>query len=167
VLAHSCKTLTGQRLSLAEGTTDVAAGHLSCVLLTRRGHDAPPWSGAMIAVPAVDSRTDNMQFKALVPMLQCNDIEATKDWFSSILGFRCVGQMESRVVSAERDGVAIMCMRNDHLGAPTATAIQYMYVDDVLGLWNSLKDRCSAEWGPEQMPLDCLSLRSRISTATC
>jgi hypothetical protein len=100
-------------------------------------------------------------------MLQCNDIDATKDWYSSIRGFRCVGQMESGVVSAERDGVAIMFMRNDHLGAPTATATQYMYVDDVPGLWNSLKDRCSAEWGPEQMPLDCLSLRSRISTATC
>jgi catechol 2,3-dioxygenase-like lactoylglutathione lyase family enzyme len=70
-------------------------------------------------------------------MFQCNDIEATKDWYSSILGCRCIGQMESGWL-LERDGVAIMFMRNDHLGAPTATAAQYMYVDDVLGLWNSL-----------------------------
>jgi hypothetical protein len=95
-------------------------------------------------------REDDMQFNALVPMLQCDDIEATKNWYSSILGFRCVGQVEGWC-RLERDGVAIMFMRNDHLGAPAATATQYMYVDDVLGLWDSIKDRCSAEWGPEQM----------------
>ena len=97
-----------------------------------------------------------MQFQALVPMLQCNDIEATKNWYTSVLGFRCVGQAESGWCRLERDVVAIMFMRNDHLGAPTTTATQYIYVDDVLGLWNSIKDRCSAEWGPEQMPYGML-----------
>jgi len=92
-----------------------------------------------------------MQFKTLVPMLQCNDIEATKGWYSSVLGFRCVGQVESVWCRLERDGAAIMFMRNDHLGTPTATATQYIEVDDALGLWNSIKDRCCAEWGPEQM----------------
>ena len=45
-----------------------------------------------------------------------------------------------------------MFMRNDHLGAPHATATQYIYVDDVMAVWGSIKDRCSAEWGPEKMP---------------
>jgi Glyoxalase/Bleomycin resistance protein/Dioxygenase superfamily len=110
----------------------------------------------MTTASAVNCREGNMRFKALVPMLQCNDIEATRGWYSSVLGFRCVGQMESGWCRLERDGVAIMFMRNDHLGAPTATATQYMYVDDVLELWNSIKDRCDAEWGPEQMPYGML-----------
>jgi len=38
------------------------------------------------------------------------------------------------------------------LGPPHATATQYIYVDDVYELWRSIKERCTAEWGPQQMP---------------
>ena len=93
-----------------------------------------------------------MRFSALVPMLQCNDIEATKNWYESTLGFRCVGRLEQNWCRLERDGVALTFMRNAHLGPPQATATQYFHVDDIMGLWNSIKDRCVAEWGPEQMP---------------
>ena len=31
-----------------------------------------------------------------------------------------------------------------------------LYVDDVMALWNSIKDHCSAEWGPEKMPYGML-----------
>jgi len=44
-----------------------------------------------------------------------------------------------------------MFMRNGHLGSPHATATQYIYVDDVDELWNSVKEKCTAEWGPEKM----------------
>jgi uncharacterized glyoxalase superfamily protein PhnB len=37
------------------------------------------------------------------------------------------------------------------LGPPHATATQYIYVDDVDELWNSVKEQCTAEWGPEKM----------------
>jgi uncharacterized glyoxalase superfamily protein PhnB len=97
-----------------------------------------------------------MRFTALVPMLQCNDIEATKAWYRSVFGFRCVGEVAGNWCRLERDGVAIMFMRNDHLGAPNATATQYIYVDDVMMLWNAIKGRCSAEWGPERMPYGML-----------
>jgi len=97
-----------------------------------------------------------MRFKSLVPMLQCVDIEATKDWYSSVLGFRSVGHLDAEWCRLERDDVAIMFMRNDHLGPPQATATQYIYVDDVLALWNSIKDCCTSEWGPEEMPYGML-----------
>ena len=45
-----------------------------------------------------------------------------------------------------------MFMQNARLGEPHATPTQYMYVDDVVGLWHGIKDRCTAEWGPEEMP---------------
>ena len=97
-----------------------------------------------------------MRFKTLVPMLQCHDIGATKDWYQSILGFRCVGEREQTWCRLERDGAAIMFMKNAHFGVPQATATQYIYVDDVLGLWNAIKHRCTAEWGPEHMPYGML-----------
>lgn len=92
-----------------------------------------------------------MRFKALVPMLQTNDMTRTRDWYESMLGFRCVSERDDWCRLA-RDDIAIMFMRNDHLGSPHATATQYIYVDDVMALWDSIKDRCSAEWGPEKMP---------------
>ena len=36
--------------------------------------------------------------------------------------------------------------------APHATATQYIYVIDLIALWNGIKDRVTAEWGPEDMP---------------
>ena len=97
-----------------------------------------------------------MRFSALVPMLQCDDIEVAKNWYKFTLGFRCVSRLEQNWCRLERDGAALMFMRNAHLGPPRATATQYIYVDDVIGLWNSIKDRCVAEWGPERMPYGML-----------
>jgi Glyoxalase/Bleomycin resistance protein/Dioxygenase superfamily len=97
-----------------------------------------------------------MRFKILVPMLQCHDINATKEWHRSVLGFQCVREMEQTECRLESDGAAIMIMKNAHLGVPQATATQYIYVDDVLGLWNSIKHTCATEWGPEEMPYGML-----------
>jgi hypothetical protein len=40
-----------------------------------------------------------------------------------------------------------MFMHDDHPGSPYATATQCIYVDDVMAVWNSVKHRCSVEWG--------------------
>jgi hypothetical protein len=70
--------------------------------------------------------------------------------------FRMRGEMGGNWCRLERDGAAIMFMRNEHVGTPKATATQYIYTDDVMILWNSIKDRCTAEWGPELMPYGML-----------
>jgi catechol 2,3-dioxygenase-like lactoylglutathione lyase family enzyme len=97
-----------------------------------------------------------MRFTALVPMLQTDDIKRTRQWYESVLGFRASSESDDGWCRLTRDGISIMFMRNDHLGAPHATATQYFYVDDVMDLWGSIKDRCSAEWGPERMPYGML-----------
>ena len=91
------------------------------------------------------------QFQRLTPMLQVSDMQRTVDWYVSVLGFRCTAKEEGwgRV---ERDAIALMFMRNDHLGSPQATATQYIVVDDARSLWEQIKDRVTAEWGPEEMP---------------
>lgn len=93
-----------------------------------------------------------MRMTALVPMLQTDDMPRTRAWYAEVLGFACVAAQGDEWCRLERDGVAIMFMRNAHMGAPHATATQYVYVDDIEALWNDVSRRCAAEWGPERMP---------------
>src|ERR1051326_7483948 len=102
--------------------------------------------------PVGERGCKQMRFHRLAPMLQTNDMARTRSWYESVLGFSCVAAQDESWCRLERDGVAIMFMHNDHLGPPHATATQYIYVDDVMGLWRTMKDRCTAEWGPESMP---------------
>ena len=44
-------------------------------------------------------REVSVRFKALVPMLQTNDMSRTRLWYETILGFRCVS-----------NGVALLAM---------------------------------------------------------
>ena len=88
---------------------------------------------------------------SLTPMLQSGDLVRTEAWYAGTLGFRATGR-EDGWLRIERDGVALMVMRNAHLGAPQATATQYVVVDDVDALWERVRDRLAPEWGPETMP---------------
>jgi hypothetical protein len=97
-----------------------------------------------------------MRFSALVPMLQTPDMKQTKEWYRSVLGFTPSEESDEFWRRLSRGQVVIMFMHNDHLGPPHATATQYIYVDGVLALWSSIKDRCFAEWGPEKMPYGML-----------
>ena len=94
----------------------------------------------------------DMRMTALVPMLQTTDMAVTRIWYEDVLWFRCVSGADDSWCRLERDAIAIMFMHNAHLGPPHATATQYIYVGDVWGLWDQIKDRCTAEWGPERMP---------------
>jgi catechol 2,3-dioxygenase-like lactoylglutathione lyase family enzyme len=95
-------------------------------------------------------------FKVLTPMLQTADMDETVAWYVSVLGFQCVAREGHAWCRLERGAVALMFMRNDQLGQPFATATQYIYVDDVAALWAAIKDRVTAEWGPERMPYGML-----------
>lgn len=92
------------------------------------------------------------RFAALTPMLQTADIDRAIAWYESVLGFRCVARQGQGWCRLERDGAALMFMRNDHLGPPHATATQYIDVDDAMALWRAIAERVTAEWGPETMP---------------
>jgi uncharacterized glyoxalase superfamily protein PhnB len=92
-----------------------------------------------------------MRLRSLTPMLQSSDLQRTIDWYDAVLGFRCIGR-EDGWCRLERDGVTLMFMRNAHLGAPHATATQYITVDDLDALWSTIKNQVTSEWGPEDMP---------------
>jgi uncharacterized glyoxalase superfamily protein PhnB len=84
-------------------------------------------------------------------MLQTSDMDRTISWYGDVLGFQCLRRVGDGWCHLRQGGVSLMFMKNDHLGAPHATATQYIYVDDVDELWEALKDRVKAEWGPETM----------------
>ncbi len=102
-----------------------------------------------------------MAFRSLVPMLQTLDLIATRQWYEDILGFRVVSKPHPAWMHLVRDKVELMFMTNDHLGAPAATATQYITVDDVMALHKAIKDRVTVEWGPERMPYDMLEFAIR------
>lgn len=79
-------------------------------------------------------REVSVRFKALVPMLQTNDMSRTRLWYETILGFRCVSAQGDEWCRLARDDVAIMFVRNANLRDPHATATQYIYVDDVMAV---------------------------------
>jgi catechol 2,3-dioxygenase-like lactoylglutathione lyase family enzyme len=93
-------------------------------------------------------------------MLQVTDLQRTIDWYESVLGFRCIARQD-QWCRLERDAAAVMFMRNDHLGAPQATATQYIHISDVRALWAEIKDRITAEWAPEEMPYGMLEFAIR------
>jgi len=93
-----------------------------------------------------------MELRGLTPMLQTSDMDRAISWYGDVLGFRCVGRKGDDWCRLERGCVSVMFMRNAHVGAPHATATQYIYVDGVSDLWEAIKDRVKAEWGPEDMP---------------
>ena len=92
-----------------------------------------------------------VRMTALVPMLQTNDMARTRNWYQQVLGFHCVSAQDDQWCRLERDDIAIMFTRNARLGSPHATATQYIYVDDVYELWNTISQKCTAKWGPEKM----------------
>ena len=99
-----------------------------------------------------------MKFLDLAPMLQTNDMKRTREWYESVLGFTAADFSDDAWCSLSRDEVSIMFMRDDQMGPPSATAIQYFYVDDVVALWSLIKGRVAAESGPEEMPYGMLEL---------
>jgi uncharacterized glyoxalase superfamily protein PhnB len=98
-----------------------------------------------------------MKFLALAPMLQTNNMESTIQWYQSVLGFSIEAQSDDKSwCSLTRDDAALMLSHEDHPATANDAVTLYIYTDDAAGLWNSIKDRCKAEWGPEQAPYGML-----------
>lgn len=93
-----------------------------------------------------------MALTSLTPMLQTLSIAETRQWYADMLGFRCVSKPDDNWCHLVRDSVELMFMTNAHLGAPGATATQYITLDDVMALYETLKGRWPIEWGPQDMP---------------
>jgi uncharacterized glyoxalase superfamily protein PhnB len=87
-------------------------------------------------------------------MLVAADLRQTIDWYTGVLGFEIENQLpEERPAwcSLSRDDVEIMFMADPESAAarPRLSGVLYVNTDDVLGLYERIKDRVKVLWGPE------------------
>lgn len=92
----------------------------------------------------------------LVPMLRARDLRQTVRFWRDQLGFKVEAAAPSPPHTPTwcligRDGVQVMFFCDDpHEPDPPVMAGQlYLYVDDVLTLYDELKRRVHVLWGPE------------------
>ena len=84
----------------------------------------------------------------LVPMMICNDVQATIKFYQEVLGFEVRDRMDdvgtSGWASLERGAVSLMLASPSYIPAPKPTEGQlsevlfYFYTDDVVGLRNHI-----------------------------
>lgn len=84
-----------------------------------------------------------MSYLEITPMLVTNDIAATVDFYTRVLGFSCEAlDEEYGWVSLGRDNVRVMfTLSTDHLpfDQPAMTGALYLYTDDVEADWERLR----------------------------
>ena len=97
-----------------------------------------------------------MKLRQLIPMLESDDLPATIDFYTQILGFQVFdiakGDEGPYWASLYRDGAEIMFTnRNAHSNEAKATfnGVLYFYPDDVNAIWKELKDKVQVEWEPQ------------------
>jgi uncharacterized glyoxalase superfamily protein PhnB len=86
-----------------------------------------------------------MPYLSLTPMLETNNLEATKEFYTSILQFSCDNySSESGWMSLKNGGISIMFSSpNEHrnIPAPIMSGSLYFNTDNADELWTSLKDK--------------------------
>jgi uncharacterized glyoxalase superfamily protein PhnB len=84
--------------------------------------------------------------KPVTPMLETDDLRATIDFYTRILGFVCDRYEEGwGWVHLTKDAASIMfSVPNEHrkMAAGVMSGSLYFNPDDVEGLWESVKDVC-------------------------
>lgn len=94
------------------------------------------------------------RLQGLVPLLKTDNIRKTIDFYSSILGFATNGawpEGNPTWCMLENGCVHLMFYHDDHHdpSPPKLTGRLYIYTDDVLGLYEQIKDRVQVVDRPE------------------
>ena len=88
----------------------------------------------------------NYTLKALTPMLESKDLQATVDFYTKVLGFHCDNFVpEWGWVLLSRDHIEIMFMdpnEERNIPGPIMSGSLYIETDEVDEAWLLLKDKC-------------------------
>lgn len=102
-----------------------------------------------------------MKLKDLSPMLETNDIKATIEFYTAVLGFTLRGTFEHEGITTwcdlVKDEVAVMFSlpnKKMNYGTILLTGSIYINVEDVDALWNLLKDTCEVVYPIENFSYD-------------
>src|SRR5581483_8825155 len=94
-----------------------------------------------------------MKLTNLIPMLEVKDINETKEYYTTILGFNCEGIFPNEEsptwMSLSKDAVELMfCTRNCHTTSekPIMTGSLYLYPENIDEVWTAIKDKVEIEY---------------------
>jgi uncharacterized glyoxalase superfamily protein PhnB len=94
-----------------------------------------------------------LKLKNVRPILETDDVNGTREFYTKVLGFECDGHFEEdgkpTWISLVKDNVVIMFgARNAHSGIPTPTMTGSLYFepDNVDEAWAELKDKVTVEY---------------------
>lgn len=85
------------------------------------------------------------QFNSLTPMFWTKEIKETVAFYTDVLGFEC-GLLEEGWAVLIKDEIEVMLAYPNgqaEFSGPMFTGSFYINTNDVDGLWESLKDKCS------------------------
>lgn len=93
------------------------------------------------------------KLRGLAPILETDDLEASVDYYESILGFECGGTWPEEGkpcwASMRRGDVVIMLSSRNpstKVAAPTLTGSIYLYPESVDDAWEELKDKAEVSY---------------------
>jgi len=97
-----------------------------------------------------------MKFKMITPMLETNDLQATITFYTAVLDFTVDGTFEvdgkMAWCSLHKDEVYIMFNLPNtvmNYGRILLTGSLYIYIDEVDGFWEQVKDKVEVVYAPE------------------
>ncbi len=89
--------------------------------------------------------------KEVVPLMRVLDLDESLGFYRDLLGFRLCWQ-EGDTASLEHGDAAVMLSTGANLGAtPGFSGTFYFYPEDVVELWESLREQVTVEWPLQEM----------------
>ncbi|SFM55250.1 VOC family protein [Variovorax sp. OV329] len=89
---------------------------------------------------------------ALTLLLRCRELEETREFFHTVLGFNTVESAESTLTVEKEGGKLIFTTQDLWSAAPGLSGTIYFSVPDVEGFWNEVKDKTPIAWPIQDMP---------------
>lgn len=97
-----------------------------------------------------------MFLKALAPLLETGDMQATIRFYTSMLGFSVLSTFEhegeTTWCTLTRDNALLMFSAPGIQGPPSLTGSLYFNVPDIQAVWERVKDHATIEYAPRAMP---------------
>ena len=89
---------------------------------------------------------------SITPLLKCADLEATKAFYATVLGFEVCDSAEATCTVQLAGGTMIFTAQDLWPGAPACTGTIYFSVPNVDEYYSSVRDRATVRWPLENMP---------------
>lgn len=85
-----------------------------------------------------------MSLRELIPMLETNNLQETVEFYESVLGFRCTGNIKNEWARVERDKAVIMFSERftkEKYPNTFVTGGLYIFTNTVDLIWTEIKDK--------------------------